>query len=100
MSARLPVRKTYKLYVGGQFPRSESGRSYVARSPDGSPLANAVRSSRKDVRDAVRTARGAASGVSLDPGDQAIEVEQAIHELHLVQTYAKEELAERAKSSL
>jgi acyl-CoA reductase-like NAD-dependent aldehyde dehydrogenase len=61
-SQRIPVRKTYKLYVGGQFPRSESGRSYVVRAPDGRPLANAVRSSRKDVRDAVRTARGAAAG--------------------------------------
>ncbi len=61
-AARIPVRKTYKLYVGGQFPRSESGRSYIARSPDGTPLANAVRSSRKDVRDAVRTARGAFPG--------------------------------------
>ncbi|HUR17281.1 MAG TPA: aldehyde dehydrogenase family protein [Candidatus Limnocylindrales bacterium] len=60
--ARIPVRKTYKLYVGGQFPRSESGRSYLAKAPDGTPLANAVRSSRKDVRDAVRTARGAAGG--------------------------------------
>jgi acyl-CoA reductase-like NAD-dependent aldehyde dehydrogenase len=59
---RIPVRKTYKLYVGGQFPRSESGRSYVVRGADGTPLANAVRSSRKDVRDAVRTARGAAAG--------------------------------------
>jgi acyl-CoA reductase-like NAD-dependent aldehyde dehydrogenase len=62
--ARIPVRKTYKLYVGGQFPRSESGRSYLIRSPDGTPLANAVRSSRKDVRDAVRTARGAVAGWS------------------------------------
>jgi acyl-CoA reductase-like NAD-dependent aldehyde dehydrogenase len=61
-SARIPVRKTYKLYVGGQFPRSESGRSYIVRSVDGAPLANAVRSSRKDLRDAIRTARGAASG--------------------------------------
>jgi acyl-CoA reductase-like NAD-dependent aldehyde dehydrogenase len=60
--ARIPVRKTYKLYVGGQFPRSESGRSYIVRSPDGAPLANAVRSSRKDLRDAVRTARGATAG--------------------------------------
>jgi len=60
--SRIPVRKTYKLYVGGQFPRSESGRSYVVRAPDGTPLANAVRSSRKDVRDAVRLARGAAAG--------------------------------------
>jgi len=61
-STRIEVRKTYKLYIGGQFPRSESGRSYVVRSPDGSPLANAVRGSRKDVRDAVRIARGAAAG--------------------------------------
>src|SRR5919106_2379447 len=57
--ARIPVRKTYKLYVGGQFPRSESGRSYVVRAADGTPLANAVRSSRKDLRDAVRAARNA-----------------------------------------
>jgi acyl-CoA reductase-like NAD-dependent aldehyde dehydrogenase len=59
---RIPVRKTYKLYVGGQFPRSESGRSYIVRSADGTPLANAVRSSRKDLRDAIRTARGAFGG--------------------------------------
>ena len=58
------MRKTYKLYVGGQFPRSESGRSYIVRAADGTPLANAVRSSRKDVRDAVRTARGAVAGWS------------------------------------
>jgi acyl-CoA reductase-like NAD-dependent aldehyde dehydrogenase len=63
-AARIPVRKTYKLYVGGEFPRSESGRSYVIRGADGTPLANAVRSSRKDVRDAVRTARGAFAGWS------------------------------------
>ena len=62
--ARIPVRKTYKLYVGGQFPRSESGRSYVVRAADGTPLANAVRSSRKDLRDAIRTARGAVPGWS------------------------------------
>jgi acyl-CoA reductase-like NAD-dependent aldehyde dehydrogenase len=61
-SARIPVRKTYKLYVGGEFPRSESGRSYLVRAADGSPLANAVRASRKDLRDAVRIARGAFPG--------------------------------------
>src|SRR4051794_11796033 len=61
---RIPVRKTYKLYVGGEFPRSESGRSYLVRGADGTPLANAVRSSRKDVRDAIRTARGAVAGWS------------------------------------
>jgi acyl-CoA reductase-like NAD-dependent aldehyde dehydrogenase len=58
-AARISVRKTYKLYIGGQFPRSESGRSYVVAKPDGTPIANAVRGSRKDVRDAVRSARGA-----------------------------------------
>jgi acyl-CoA reductase-like NAD-dependent aldehyde dehydrogenase len=61
-AARIPVRKTYKLYVGGQFPRSESGRSYVVRAADGNPLANAVRSSKKDLRDAIRLARGAFAG--------------------------------------
>ena len=60
--ARVAVRKTYKLYIGGQFPRSESGRSYLVRAADGTPLANAVRGSRKDVRDAVRAARGAFPG--------------------------------------
>jgi acyl-CoA reductase-like NAD-dependent aldehyde dehydrogenase len=60
--ARVDVRKTYKLFIGGQFPRSESGRSYVVAAADGTPLANAVRSSRKDLRDAVRAAHGAAAG--------------------------------------
>ncbi|HYC07768.1 MAG TPA: aldehyde dehydrogenase family protein [Candidatus Binatia bacterium] len=58
-AGRVDVRKTYKLYIGGQFPRSESGRSYVVDAADGSPLANAVRGSRKDLRDAVRAARAA-----------------------------------------
>jgi acyl-CoA reductase-like NAD-dependent aldehyde dehydrogenase len=56
---RVEVRKTYKLYLGGAFPRSESGRSYLVRAADGRPLANAVRASRKDLRDAVRAARSA-----------------------------------------
>jgi acyl-CoA reductase-like NAD-dependent aldehyde dehydrogenase len=56
---RIDVRKTWKLYIGGAFPRSESGRSYVVSAADGSPVANAVRASRKDLRDAVRAARGA-----------------------------------------
>jgi len=58
-SERLPVRKTYKLYLGGAFPRSESGRSYMVRAADGQLLANAVRASKKDLRDAVRAARKA-----------------------------------------
>ena len=59
---RISVRKTYKLYIGGAFPRSESGRSYVVRAADGAPLANAVRGSRKDVRESVRAARKAFPG--------------------------------------
>jgi acyl-CoA reductase-like NAD-dependent aldehyde dehydrogenase len=58
-ASRIDVRKTWKLYIGGAFPRSESGRSYVVNAADGSPVANAVRASRKDLRDAVRAARGA-----------------------------------------
>jgi acyl-CoA reductase-like NAD-dependent aldehyde dehydrogenase len=59
---RIDVRKTYKLYIGGAFPRSESGRSYIVRAADGSPVANACRASRKDLREAVRSARKAADG--------------------------------------
>jgi aldehyde dehydrogenase (NAD+) len=57
---RTEVRKTYKLFVGGAFPRSESGRSYVVRSAEGDRfLANAALASRKDARDAVVAARKA-----------------------------------------
>jgi len=56
---RIDVRKTYKLYIGGDFPRSESGRSYVVSDTNGDPIANAVRASRKDLREAVRAARKA-----------------------------------------
>jgi acyl-CoA reductase-like NAD-dependent aldehyde dehydrogenase len=59
---RLPVRRTAKLYVGGQFPRSESGRTYEVWSGDGRLLAHAARASRKDIRDAVVAARGALGG--------------------------------------
>ena len=59
---RLAIRKTYKLYVGGAFPRSESGRSYPVNAADGSFLANVSRASRKDVRDAVVAARAAFPG--------------------------------------
>jgi len=62
MPDRIDVRKTYKLYIGGAFPRSESGRSYVVRAADDTPLANACRASRKDLRDAVRAARKAFPG--------------------------------------
>jgi acyl-CoA reductase-like NAD-dependent aldehyde dehydrogenase len=57
--ARLDVRKTYKLYIGGAFPRSESGRTYDVRSSSGAFLANAAAASRKDARDAVKAALSA-----------------------------------------
>jgi acyl-CoA reductase-like NAD-dependent aldehyde dehydrogenase len=63
-SVRLAVRKTYKLYIGGAFPRSESGRSYVVTSSKGDFLANASKASRKDARDAVTAARKAFGGWS------------------------------------
>ena len=59
---RLEVRKTYKLYVGGKFPRSESGRSYEALDTKGRFLANVSQASRKDARDAVVAARAAFPG--------------------------------------
>jgi acyl-CoA reductase-like NAD-dependent aldehyde dehydrogenase len=61
---RLAVRKTYKLYLGGAFPRSESGRSYPISSHKGELLAHAAQGSRKDLRDAVLAARKAFPGWS------------------------------------
>ncbi|MGI8994612.1 MAG: aldehyde dehydrogenase family protein, partial [Nocardioidaceae bacterium] len=62
--SRLDVRKTYKLYIGGKFPRSESGRSYVVNDSRDRFLANAAAASRKDARDAVVAARKAFPGWS------------------------------------
>ena len=59
---RLEVLKTYKIYIGGQFPRTESGRYYIPVNAAGKKLANVCLSSRKDFRDAVIAARGAAGG--------------------------------------
>lgn len=63
-TGRLRVHKTYKLYIGGAFPRSESGRSFTVNDAKGRFLANASRASRKDVRDAVVAARTAQPGWS------------------------------------
>ena len=63
-NGRVAVTKTYKLYLGGAFPRSESGRSYVVTDHAGGFLANASQASRKDVRDAVVAARKAFAGWS------------------------------------
>ena len=59
---RLDVKKTYKLFIGGKFPRSESGRSYEVLDIKGNHVANVAWASRKDVRDAVVAARSALSG--------------------------------------
>ncbi len=62
--SRLAIPKTYKLYIGGAFPRSESGRTYEIVSSKGAFLANAAKASRKDARDAVVAARAAVGGWS------------------------------------
>ncbi len=59
---RLDVKKTYKLYIGGKFPRSESGYTLDVQSPKGAHLAHVAQASRKDARDAVSAARSAQSG--------------------------------------
>jgi len=63
-SERLDIRKTYKLYIGGAFPRSESGRTYEAVDASGGFLANVAMGSRKDARDSVVAARKAYAGWS------------------------------------
>jgi acyl-CoA reductase-like NAD-dependent aldehyde dehydrogenase len=61
---RLNIRKTYKLYINGEFPRTESGRFYPVKTKSGELLANACRGSRKDLRNAVQAARKAVPGWS------------------------------------
>ena len=82
---RLPVRKTYKLFVGGDFPRSESGRTYEAQGQ------NVARASRKDVRDAVRAARGAFGKWR---GMTAYNRGQVLYRIAEMMESRKEELAE------
>ena len=53
------ILKTYKIYIGGQFPRTESGRSYLVKDANGNPIANVCQSSKKDIRNAVQAARKA-----------------------------------------
>jgi acyl-CoA reductase-like NAD-dependent aldehyde dehydrogenase len=85
--SRLPVNKTYKLFIGGAFPRSESGRTYEAQG------ANVARASRKDVRDAVQAARGAqpkwGSATAYNRG-------QVLYRIAEMMESRKEELAERS----
>ena len=62
VTLHMPVMKTYKLYIGGKFPRTESGRFFQVKNPKGALLANMCRASRKDFRNAVVVARGAFGG--------------------------------------
>jgi acyl-CoA reductase-like NAD-dependent aldehyde dehydrogenase len=64
VSDRIEVKKTYKLFINGAFPRSESGRTYEVKTPKGTFLANACLSSRKDLKEAVVAARAAHNGWS------------------------------------
>jgi len=61
---RLDVLKTYKLFIDGKFPRTESGRTMIVTANDGSVLAHACKASRKDLREAVEAARRAQTGWS------------------------------------
>jgi acyl-CoA reductase-like NAD-dependent aldehyde dehydrogenase len=79
--SRLPIPKTYKLYIGGKFPRSESGRVMEITSAKGVFLANAAQASRKDARDAVVAARSAVSGWSEATGYNRGQVLYRIAEL-------------------
>ena len=78
---RLAIPKTYKLYIGGKFPRSESGRTYEVSTQDGTFLANASLASRKDARDAVVAARTAFAGWSAATGYNRGQVLYRIAEL-------------------
>ena len=62
MNNRIDVKKTYKLFINGSFPRTESGRTYEVKSSKGSFIANPCLASRKDLKDAVVAARGAQAG--------------------------------------
>lgn len=68
MATRLEILKTYKIYIGGQFPRTESGRFYPLKNKKGDIMANICQSSRKDFRNAVVAARGAFGGWSARAG--------------------------------
>jgi acyl-CoA reductase-like NAD-dependent aldehyde dehydrogenase len=61
VSGKIPIAKTYKLFINGAFPRSESGRTFSVNNPEGELIANVSQASRKDFREAVRAARSAQS---------------------------------------
>jgi acyl-CoA reductase-like NAD-dependent aldehyde dehydrogenase len=79
--SRLDVRKTYKLYINGEFPRSESGRSFPVMAADGSVVARASQASRKDLREGVRAARNAFPGWAARSGYNRGQIMYRIAEL-------------------
>ena len=93
---RLAVPKTYKLFIGGAFPRSESGRSYEVLAADGSFLANAAQASRKDARDAVVAARKAVPGWS---GATAYNRGQVLYRVAEMLEGRREQFAEEVRAS-
>lgn len=95
-AGRLRVRKTYKLYIGGAFPRSESGRSYPVHSAGGELLAHAAQASRKDLRDAVVAARKAFAGWS---GATAYNRGQVLYRVAEMLDGRREQFAEEVSAS-
>src|SRR5262245_8961613 len=97
MSSRLDVKKTYKLYIGGKFPRSESGRYLAAKSAKGEHLDNFSHASRKDFRDAVVAARAAVDGWSKATAYNRGQILYRVGEM--LQNRASELVAEIARAS-
>jgi acyl-CoA reductase-like NAD-dependent aldehyde dehydrogenase len=96
MMERIPVLKTYKLYIGGQFPRTESGRFYAVKTSAGKLLANACLASRKDFRNAVVAARTAfGSWCSRSPFNRS----QILYRLAEMMESRKSQLTEELKSA-
>ncbi|MHA7987051.1 aldehyde dehydrogenase family protein [Rathayibacter sp. CAU 1779] len=93
---RLAVPKTYKLFIGGAFPRSESGRTYEVLAADGTFLANAAQASRKDARDAVVAARKAVSGWA---GATAYNRGQVLYRVAELLEGRREQFVEEVRSS-
>jgi acyl-CoA reductase-like NAD-dependent aldehyde dehydrogenase len=92
----LAIPKTYKLAIGGAFPRSESGRTYEVATPKGAFLANAAQASRKDARDAVVAARAAQSGWA---GATAYNRGQVLYRIAELLEGRREQFVEEIRSS-
>ena len=99
MSDRLSVAKTYKLFIGGQFPRSESGRTIEVRSADGVVLAHASKASRKDLRDAVVAARAAFESASGWPRRSGYNRGQVLYRLAEMMEGKRRELVEAIEAT-